>query len=190
MRFSPMMPNLSLITPLHMHSTFERREPLPMRSDRLWKIEQGFVRTFTWDEDGELITLGIWGPGDAIGKPLSIVDTYACECLTAVTAVQLPWNLADSGPVILAHSQQMEALLHAIRCKRASVRLLRLLRWFGQRFGHAVDQGWLIDFRLTHQLLAETSGTTRVTVTRLLTQLERQGQIKRMGSHRIILCNG
>ncbi|MEI6828640.1 MAG: hypothetical protein WCK64_02155 [Synechococcaceae cyanobacterium ELA445] len=29
-----------------------------------WKIQDGYIRTATWDEEGETITLGVWGPGD------------------------------------------------------------------------------------------------------------------------------
>lgn len=40
-----------------------------------------------------------------------------------------------------------------------------------------VEQGQLIDLRLTHQEIAEVIGTTRVTVTRLLKQFEREAII-------------
>lgn len=38
---------------------FERRSLLPLRQDCLWKIEAGVVRTFTWLDDGTVITLGL-----------------------------------------------------------------------------------------------------------------------------------
>ena len=47
--------------------------------------------------------------------------------------------------------------------------------------------GRLIDLRLTHQDLAELLGTTRVTVTRSLIQLEQQGLIQRLSLQRIVL---
>lgn len=53
---------------------FARRSHLPNRNNALWQIEKGVVRTVTWLEDGTIIALGLWGSGDAIGKPISRCD--------------------------------------------------------------------------------------------------------------------
>ncbi len=61
--------------------------------------------------------------------------------------------------------------------------------WLSCQFGQTVPQGKLLNFHLTHQDIAETIGTTRVTVTRLINRLEREGRIVR--SHRnLILTTG
>jgi CRP-like cAMP-binding protein len=65
--------------------------------------------------------------------------------------------------------------------------MIRLLFWLSRRFGEDKAQGQLIDLRLTHQDLAEFLGTTRVTVTRTLGQLEEQGLTQRLPLGRIIL---
>jgi hypothetical protein len=52
--------------------------------------------------------------------------------------------------------------------KRVETALLHLLLWLGKKFGREVQQGQLLDIRLTHQDLAELLGTTRVTITRIL----------------------
>ncbi len=46
-----------------------RRERLPLDSEALWKIESGFFRSLTWDEEGDVTTLGIWGPGIEFRSP-------------------------------------------------------------------------------------------------------------------------
>jgi CRP-like cAMP-binding protein len=61
-----------------------------------------------------------------------------------------------------------------------------LLTWLSVRFGHGEGQGWKIDLRLTHQELAEMSGLTKVTVTRLLKLFEEQGLIQR-NQHQILV---
>lgn len=66
--------------------------------------------------------------------------------------------------------------------------VLELLTWLAQRFGRPIEQGTLIDLPLTHQQLAETISTTRVTVTRLLEQLEQAGLIWRI-RRRIVLLS-
>jgi len=50
---------------------FNRRDKIPPRSDVLWLIQHGAVRTLTWSEEGTAITLGYWGPGDIVGYPLT-----------------------------------------------------------------------------------------------------------------------
>lgn len=65
-------------------------------------------------------------------------------------------------------------------------RLLRLLEWLSRHFGKTIPQGTLLNLRLTHQDIAETLGTSRVTVTRLINQLEREGKIQRSHRHLIL----
>ncbi len=69
---------------------------------------------------------------------------------------------------ILRHVQQTEELLCIVRSSSTHDRLLQLLIWLARKFARKVEQGHLIDLRLTHQDISEIIGTTRVTVTRLL----------------------
>ena len=55
------------------------------------------------------------------------------------------------------------------------------------KFGREIRQGKLIDFKLTHQELADVVGTTRITVTKTLNQFEREGLIIRPKTKCIIL---
>jgi len=63
---------------------FKQRSFIPLPQDILWKIEKGVVRNLTWHEDGTLVTLGVWGPGDVVGRALSKIEPYEIECLTKV----------------------------------------------------------------------------------------------------------
>ena len=78
-------------------------------------------------------------------------------------------------------------MLYLARSEPIRQRLLKILIWLARKFGRKVDQGQLIELRLTHQELAEVTGTTRVTVTRLLNQLVQEGIISRPRSHSIIV---
>ncbi|HEY9844870.1 MAG TPA: Crp/Fnr family transcriptional regulator [Candidatus Caenarcaniphilales bacterium] len=168
--------------------TFNRRDLVPLRSNYLWRIERGAARTLTCGEAGDLITLGLWGPGDVIGKPLSRINPYQIECLTSVEASLVPSQLWQQVlDTELRHAQQAEELLSIVHCKSADLCLMQLLLWLAQKFGCEVNQGKLITLRLTHQEIAETTGMTRVTVTRLLNQFEREGRIGRCRQHLILL---
>lgn len=167
---------------------FPLRSSLPVKQNAFWRIEAGAVRTLTWLEDGTAITTGIWGPGEVVGKPLTMMDPYQIESLTAVEASLF---LLEHNPIpnewILNHLQQAEELMVIRSYRRVDMMLVKLLGWLAKRFGRSVSKGNLIDLRLTHQDLAELVGTTRVTITRTLGQFEQQGLIERLSVHRILL---
>lgn len=171
-------------------SQFNRHDLLPLQEDFLWRIEWGVVRSLTWSEDGTLATLGYWGVGDVVGQPLSRLRPYQVECLTCVEAISIPeqhWYLVFDS--IVSHAQQSEELLNIVRHQRVCERLHQLLLWLASKFGRPVPSGKLIDLRLTHQEIAELIGTTRVTVTRLLKELEAEERIMRRSQRYIIPCN-
>ncbi|MEH2112898.1 Crp/Fnr family transcriptional regulator [Nostoc sp.] len=168
---------------------FARREVIPPQNDVLWRIEHGAVRTLTWSEDGTFITLGYWGLGDVIGYPLSSrVKPYQIECLTGVEVSIVPPHLWHQDiNALLSHIQQAEDLLSIVHRKPISLRLWQFLVWLSEKFGRDdIDKGKLIDLNVTHQDIAEVLNTTRVTVTRLLQQLEEEGTVLRH-KRRIIL---
>lgn len=167
---------------------FKPRSFLPVLQNSLWKIETGVVRIVTWHEDGTLVTMSVWGSGDIIGKALSMVDPYQIECLTKVEVTLLPLDgLYQLTEVLLAHIQQAEELMIIRSYKTVETMLIKLLGWLAKKFGREVETGHLIDLRLTHQDIADLLNSTRVTITRVLTQLEEQGLIQRLPLHRIVL---
>lgn len=182
-------PQLSPRQPAELiRSTFTRRSLLPLRRDALWLLETGVVRTLTVFEDGSSINLGLWGPGDIVGRVLSKADPFQIECLTPVEAKLLPasrWYEATEA--MISHIQHSGELMEILHCRNAESSLLRLFSWLARRFGQEVEQGLLIDLRLTHQDMAELIGATRVTVTRLLSELEKQGLIQRRDRQFIVL---
>lgn len=168
--------------------TFQRNDAIALQPNFLLRIERGVVRSLTWSEEGCATVLGYWGVGDVVGQPLSTIQPYQIECLTIVEASYIPaseWKqVLDS---ILRHVQQTEELLCIVRSSSTHERLLQLLNWLARKFARKVEQGQLIDLRLTHQEIAEVLGTTRVTVTRLLSQFEQEGIIHRPRRHFIVL---
>ncbi len=165
---------------------FNYKDLMPLRSDWIWKIEQGVVRSLTWNEEGNPITLGFWGKGDVVGQPLSRLEPYQVVCLTSVIASQLPLENYSLQPALLIHAWKSEELLSILHQHCVYERLLRFLEWLSRHFGKTIPQGTLLNLRLTHQDIAETLGTSRVTVTRLINQLEREGRIQRSHRHLIV----
>lgn len=159
--------------------TFRRREQLPLMCDRIWQIERGVIRVVTWNDNGHITTLGFWGRGDIVGQPLTRQQPCQIECLASVKAIAIPLGnySCQWQTVLLSHLWHQEDLLRIIHQPSVLDRLSQLLHWLAQRFGKPVPQGHLLDPLLTHQQLAETIGTSRVTVTRALKQLEEEGKL-------------
>lgn len=167
-----------------------RRDLIAPQEDVLWLIQRGAVRTLTWNESGTCITLGYWGPGDVVGHPLSRLKPYEIECLTNVEITILPSDMwYQALDVLLLHIQQSEELLSIVHRKPVSLRLWQFLVWLSQKFGRDVDQGRLIDLRVTQQEMAEVINTTRVSVTRILQQFEEEGMLLRQDRRLILCCN-
>ncbi len=160
------------------HYHFKRYENIPLRSDILWQIKKGTVRTLTCDEDGNQIVLGMWNEGDIVGSLMSTLDPYQIQCLSDVEVEILPsilWERASTA--IIAHCQQTQQLLSIAHCRTVDVKLKKFLIWLSDKFGKPCDRGIRIDIKLTHQDIADTIGSTRVTMTRALSQLKTEGLI-------------
>lgn len=166
--------------------TFSRRSFLPTETG-LWLIEDGVVRVLTVDEDGIQIVLGLWKAGHVVGPHLSHVIPYDIQCLTEVTAFALPQSYCCPSQILLSYVQQTEELFRIVRSGSVEKRLQQFLVWLFKTFGSRTKQGWELDLPLTHQDVAETIGTTRVTVTRLMGQFQQEGLINWSKQTRILL---
>lgn len=169
-------PALQLVSSVR---SFQRKDLLPLEPDSVWSIEQGIVRTLTWDEEGRTIGLGFWGQGDVLGLPLSPISPYQAECITPVKVAKLSLDSRHLQEGLIRRARKSEELLTIVHQPSVVMRLLQLLEWLATHFGQPVPGGRSLDVLLTHQELAETISTTRVTVTRLLSQLEQEGKIER-----------
>jgi CRP-like cAMP-binding protein len=168
--------------------TFTCRQLITVPSKGLLRIERGAVRTLTWNERGTAMALGYWGVGDVVGQSLSGVQPYQIECKTHVEVSYIPVNLYDrSLDEVFRHVQQTQEFFCIVRRESLRDRLLQLLVWLGQKFGRPVEQGVLIDLRLTHQEISEALGITRITVTRLMSRLQEEGVIDRSRPQYIVL---
>jgi CRP-like cAMP-binding protein len=167
---------------------FEPRTNLPHQANGLWEIESGIVRGYTWLDDGSIVTLGLWGTGELVSTFFPVIKPYELECLTEVKAVSIPWQNSPEQIRVLLNSLQSTYDLTLIRnYKTTDIMLIKLFTWLSRKNGKKTPNGQLIDIRLTHQDIADILGITRVTVTRSLLQLEKQGLIERNPLHRFIL---
>jgi CRP-like cAMP-binding protein len=83
--------------------------------------------------------------------------------------------------------RQTEAILALVGHRRVEDKLRSLLLLLRQEVGYPVEKGTRIGVRLTHQHLANAIGTTRVTVTRLLGKLQKEGWLNVDKSRHFVL---
>jgi CRP-like cAMP-binding protein len=172
------------------HQIFAAGELMILEVDYYWVLLEGTVKACTWTEEGNSIILGYWGINDLIGQSLSLVYPYRVECLTQVKAQRIHIDQTckiSHLHLIQRHIQQTEEMLYILRSDKASQRLCSILLWLGRKFGQEVELGRLINLRLTHQDLAELVGATRVTITKLINQLEQEHFLSRPQRNTIII---
>jgi CRP/FNR family transcriptional regulator, global nitrogen regulator len=74
--------------------------------------------------------------------------------------------------------KQSDEAIESLLSREVSTRLARLLLNLGERFGETTGSGTLIDVRLTHQDLANMIVSTREAVSKVMSELQRNGLIE------------
>lgn len=174
---------------------YAKGEKIPLVSQGVWQVSKGLVQLSTVCQNGEEVWLGWAEPATFFGQCFSLLRSYQA---IALSDVQLTWfsqaeinaspRLAQMVlPQVVRRIQQTEALLAISGQRRVEDRLQQLLLLMKREIGQPVAEGSRIGVRLTHQNLANAIGTTRVTVTRLLSKLKNEGSISFDRDRHIIL---
>ena len=174
---------------------YAKGEGIPLVSQGVWQVCQGTVQLSTVCQNGEEVWLGWAAPSTFFGQWFSLLQSYQA---TALCDVHLIWfSLAEiNASPRLAHvvlqqmvrrMRQTEALLAISGQRRVEDRLHYLLLLMQREMGQPVAEGTRLEVRLTHQNLANAIGTTRVTVTRLLSKLKSEGAITLDRERHIVL---
>lgn len=172
--------------PLHLKLRADDHVP----ADLGWRIDDGYIRANTWNEQGESITLGIWGPCEMITPTGCGMTPYELISLTRVEVVAWQPSEGESLDFMRDLFTQTTQLLRIHRVRPADTRLLHLLHWIGARFGRVCSRGTTLsleDMNLTHRHLADIAGMTRVTVTKALTRFRSLGQVVRLSETDLLL---
>ena len=170
--------------------------------DTLFILKKGQVKVSIVSEEGREVILSLLGPGSVFGE-LSLLDgkprsanVVAIEetellMLRRVDFLQLIYKTPQIATALLAElatrmrktDRQIEGLALLDVTSRISDTLLQL----ATEQGAETTDGVTIESRPTQQELANMSGTTRETVSRVLKRLEGQGYINRNGRKITIL---
>ena len=152
----------------------------------LWQVKSGIVQLEKIHENGKRVIVGWVFPESYFGDWFGYKSN--CNAL-ALSDVKLIWHSSkdiESSPFLLEkivakstqRIAQSEALLAISGVRRVEDRLKQLLMFLKEEIGEETPGGTRLKMRLTHQNIADTINTTRVTVTRLLGGFQREGLLK------------
>jgi CRP-like cAMP-binding protein len=170
-------------------------QTIRMLPDEILIVCRGVVQLGTLYDSGDEALLGLACPSMPFGLPLALIRPYQAMALTDVDLMRLRLVEVEQSPMLaqgifrhLARRlQQTEAVLAMVGYRRVEERLRHLLMLLKQEVGQPTANGTRLTVRLTHQQLANAIGTTRVTVTRLLSQLQEEGWLVIDSSRHIVL---
>ena len=170
-------------------------------AEAFFVLTSGRVKLTQLTPEGHQVVLRIIGAGDAFGGAGTFGDlTYPVGAEAVEPAVALVWTsgtmrqLLETVPKVALNAIKFVAgRLHDLQrrhrqlmTERVERRVARALLRLVQEAGRRVDAGVEIDFPVSRQDIAEMTGTTLFTVSRLLSAWEERG-IVRSGRQRIIL---
>ncbi|MFM7372209.1 MAG: helix-turn-helix domain-containing protein, partial [Sphaerospermopsis kisseleviana] len=169
--------------PIHKHSKGEIITLIPLL---IWFVRHGLVKLSAFSETGAEIITGLAKPGMIFGSSMTSLPIYEA---TAIADVELvPIYLSEIAATrnlneillskIQQRLQQTQSFLFIAGQRKVPERLQHLLDLLKQQMGEPVPEGTRLCFRLTHEDIANICGTTRVTITRLLSQFQQQGKIQ------------
>lgn len=170
-------------------------------ADALYIVDTGRVKLTQLAADGQEVLVGFLGPGDLFAGVAALPDSRYPVTAAAVEPTRLLlWHRGDLEDlcgryprirtnILQTMAGRMREALGRVRelstervAQRVARALLRLVRQAGRR----METGVLIDHPLSRQELAEMTGTTLYTVSRLLSQWEEEGIVE-AGRERVLV---
>ncbi|HMK61785.1 MAG TPA: Crp/Fnr family transcriptional regulator [Dissulfurispiraceae bacterium] len=173
-------------------------------NSNMYIIISGMVKVVQITEDGREIVIAIHKTGDSFGE-ISMIDgmaAYATVIAMTDTTVGLMHkedflNMLRLNPkvfenvlkIVCAKFRQTLYPVKISNVKSSLGKVKTLLDWIASDYGRTNSDGISIDFRLTHQIIANMTGLSRETVTRGMDKLKSDHQIVLEGN-RICLNRG
>ncbi|NWF52142.1 MAG: Crp/Fnr family transcriptional regulator [Nitrospirae bacterium] len=162
-------------------------------TEYMYIILNGKIKVTQSTEDGKEILLAMHHSGEFFGE-MSLIDGKTSPA--TVVAME------DSSVAIISRKEffalirtQIKVLdnlllilcsrlrdawekIQLLNLKNASQRIKILFLMLSDRYGEKTDEGITLNIKLTHQEIAEMTGMTRETVTRMLDKWQKDGEIK------------
>ena len=183
---------------------YENDEPLFFQGDpanAFYVIIGGRVKLTQLNDEGEQIIHHYPGVGEAFGiiAVLRQVD-YPVAARAVGKTKLLMWTEEASKRILLNHPQlglnlirllskyivDFQDRIKELSTERVERRIARSLLRIADQGGKHVDNGIKIDWKLTRQDIAEMSGTTLYSVSRIISQWDKEGIVTSSTTHILI----
>jgi CRP-like cAMP-binding protein len=166
-------------------------------------VRSGSVKLAQLTAEGHVVVLRLIGPGDPFGGAAAFSGgTYpiSAEAVTATSVFEWPGPrmaaLMERHPRIAINAVRfVAAQLHDLQVRyrqlateKVERRIARALLRLVQHAGRKVENGVLIDLPLSREDIAQMTGTTLYTVSRVLSRWEADGVLD-AGRQRIVVQN-
>lgn len=164
-------------------------------------LAEGQVKLTEVTADGQQILVRFVGPGEAMGiiaalskavYPLSAQAVDNCLALTWDGEIleqlmeRYPRMAIDGLRLVSQRWHELEERFRELATERVERRLAQTMLRLVRQAGRKVETGILIDLPLSRQDLAEMTGTTLYTVSRILNQWEQQNLVE-LGRERVLI---
>ena len=185
---------------------FKKNEILFYEEDTnefMYIIIFGRVKVFQTTEDGKEIILAIHGEGEFFGE-MSLIDEQTVPATVSIMENSLIAVISkkDFYGLIFSQRKVLENLLRVLclrlrdswkkiqmlNFKNASHRIKMIFLMLSEAHGKKTAKGVTLNIKLTHQDIADMTGLTRESVTRVIDKWQRDGEITIL-SNRFIRLN-
>jgi CRP-like cAMP-binding protein len=177
---------------------FHQDEP----ATTFYVLLEGHARLSQLTPEGQQVIVHVVKPGEGMGIivalgsiPYPVSAEAVTDCLAlgweAANIVQLmeryPRLAVNGMRLIAGRFVELQDRYRELATERVERRIARVLLRLVRQLGRRTDEGILIDIPLSRQDLAEMTGTTLYTVSRILSHWEQQGLVI-TGRERVTLC--
>ena len=165
--------------------SYREGERIDVPANHVLRVHEGVVSLYAVHHDGAEVLLGLLAPGQVLaGHPIDSCHVEVRAHVSAVASHQ-SWEqvveMREAMEEIRSHLLQLQGWASVRGHPYLDQRILGVLSLLAEQFGVPDKEGVLISVRLTHSQIAAAIGATRTTVTRLIGDQERKGQLRVVG---------
>jgi CRP/FNR family transcriptional regulator, cyclic AMP receptor protein len=174
------------------------------KADKIYWIKSGRVKVYRINEDGREVIHALYQAGDVLGE-MAFFDkrpreTFA-EVIEDATFAVIKRNnlfaLAKKKPIIIyrlakvvgERRREAEREKEQLILKGVRERLAGLLLKLGDNYGVEDSRGKMLKVKITHKDLASLVGSSRETVTLVMSELRRLGVLGQNSDRKIIITD-
>jgi CRP/FNR family transcriptional regulator len=161
-------------------------------NEYMYIVLDGKVKVVQTTEDGKEILLAIHQSGDSFGE-MSLIDgkTSPATVISTENSVAAIISKKDFYSILETQRKVLNNLLlllcsryreswekiQMLNYKNAAHRVKILFLMLSDKYGEKTTDGTILNIKLTHQEIAEMTGMTRETVTRVIDKWQKDGEI-------------